>query len=125
MLHKKSDRIKGLIEEINKKTENSALIIEGVKDKKALEKIGISADFFLLNRYRRSLHECAEEIAENHDQAFLFLDQDPKGKKLTAVLRKYLRECRVKANTKLARRLLLLAKTDKIEGLSSALRQLL
>jgi len=117
----KSDRIKSLIETIKSRTEGSALIVEGVKDKRALEDLGVSADFFPLNRHKRSLHECAEEISKFHKEVFLFLDLDPKGKRLTGIIGRYLRENKVKVNTSLARRLLVLAETDKVEGLSSAL----
>ena len=118
------DRIRGLIETITKRTEGAALVVEGVKDKRALETLGVKADFFLVNKHKRSLHECAELISENHNQAFLFLDLDPKGKQLAANVRRYLGESKVNANTSLARRLLVLAGTDKVEGLTSALRKL-
>ena len=119
------DRLRDLIETIEKKTEGSAIIVEGAKDKKALETLGVKTDIFLLNKNKRSLHECAEEVSENHDQAFLFLDLDPKGKQLAAKMQRYLGENKVNVDTKLARRLVFLAGTDKVEGRTSALMQLL
>jgi len=125
MLHsQRSEHIKDLIEIIKQRTKHSVLVVEGVKDKKALEHLEIEADFFLLNKYKKSLRERAETISESHDQAFLFLDLDPKGRQLTRKMKDYLQRDRVKVNASLANKLLKLAKTDKVEGLISAIRNL-
>ena len=125
MLHsQRSEDVQDLIEIIKQKTNNSALVVEGAKDKRALQHFGIDADFFLLNKYKKSLRERAEAISEFHDQAFLFLDLDPKGRQLTRRMKENLHANRVKVNTRLANKLLKLAKTDKVEGLISAIRKL-
>lgn len=120
----RSDRLKDLVNIIKQKTHQQAVVIEGVKDRRALEGLGLDVDFFLLSRNKKSLHERAEEIAQTHDQAFLFLDLDPKGRQLTDKMKRYLHQSKVKVNTGLGRKLLKLVSTDKVEGLTSAIRKL-
>ena len=109
------EEIKALLEKI--KAEDSLIIVEGKKDRAALEGLGIEGDFFLLSSQRTSFYESAEKIASKYDKVLLFLDLDKEGRKLSNTIKKYLGELGVKVDSSLGKRLLRLGDTQFVEGL--------
>ena len=59
----KKERFRALLEKLAEKAENAVLIVEGKKDKQALQALGIQADFFLLNNTKKGLYENAEFLS--------------------------------------------------------------
>ena len=106
-----------LLEELRKKSKDAVLIVEGKKDKEALESLQINADFFLLCRQNKSLSESAESIAKKYKKAILLLDQDKQGRKMERIITNYLQKLGVRVYKKIGRRLLYLANSTTVEGI--------
>ena len=110
----KTDNIK---EEISKiKQNNYLVIVEGKKDKKALNELGITNVIFLKNK---PIFEIIESI--NGKDIVILTDLDSEGKKLFNKLRHQLQRRGVKLHNKL-RNLLFKTKLRHIEGLINYLK---
>ena len=119
MFHsKKLEELTQLIEKLKKNSKDAALIVEGESDQKALETLGVKADFFLICRITSSLRLKTEEIGQKYKRAILMLDQDKKGRELTKKLTTYLQKEGVKVDTKLSKLILTKANTSTVEGLA-------
>ena len=114
MFNEKGQR---LLEKLRKEAKEAVLIIEGKKDKIALESLDIDADFFLLCKQNKSLEESTEEISKKYKRAILMLDQDKQGKKMEKIIAHYLQRTGVKVDRKLGKKLLKLANCNTVEGL--------
>jgi len=107
-----------LIKEIEKvKKNNSLIIVEGKKDKIALEEIGLK-NIFVLNEYSKGLLIRIEEIAKRKEGCIILTDFDKKGKKMYDLIRKDLLHLGVKINDGL-RSMLLRVHLSHIEGIST------
>ena len=106
-----------LLEELKKKTKKAVLIVEGKKDKAALESLDIYAEFFLLCKQNRSIPESAEIISKKYKEAILMLDQDKQGKKMEKMIIQYLQKFGVKVNNRIGKKLLYLANSNTVEGI--------
>lgn len=105
------------MDKINKKSKTALIIVEGKKDKVALEALEIKADFFLLCKQNRSLPESAEEIAKKYKKVILMLDNDKKGLELEKTMVHYLQKFGVKVDRKLGKELLTLKNSPTVEGI--------
>ncbi len=110
-----SDQILGFLDEIKQK--DLLVVVEGLKDKRALEELGIVRIFFL----KKPLFAAVEEIAEHEKEVVLLTDLDVEGKKLYHRLSVDLQKHGVKINNKL-REFLFKTKLSHIEGLTSYLQ---
>lgn len=108
-----------LLKKLRKEAREAVFIIEGQKDKKALESLDIDADFYLLCRQNKSLTESAEEISKKYKKAILMLDQDKQGRKMEKKITHYLQRTGVKVDRRLGKTLLRIANSNTIEGVSS------
>ena len=111
--------IKSVIEEILtliEKEKDSLVIVEGKKDKVALEELGLS-NIIILNK---PLYEIVEKI--NAKRVLVLTDLDKEGKQLYAKLKKDLNKLGVVVDDRLRN---LLFKTDlrQIEGLTRHLKK--
>jgi 5S rRNA maturation endonuclease (ribonuclease M5) len=115
-----------LVKEIEKVKRDSCLIIvEGKKDKVALEEIGLK-NIFVLNETGKSLFIKIEEIVNSADKrtkCVILTDFDKKGKKIYHLVKKELSQNGIKMNNSL-RDMLLRAHLSHIEGVSSFLAHL-
>ncbi|MBI4145732.1 toprim domain-containing protein [Candidatus Woesearchaeota archaeon] len=102
-----------LIEEI--KTKNKLVIVEGIKDQKALTNLGIIK---VLQLRQKPLYKIVEEIAENAKEVVLLVDLDPEGKKIYNKLAQDLQRHKVKIDNKL-REALFKTPLRQIEGLDT------
>lgn len=101
------------------KTKNYLVIVEGKKDKIALEKLGFNK-IFVFNETGQSLGERIEKIQElcsKKDKICILTDFDKKGKKLYLLIKSKLSEIGVKLDSSL-RAFLLREKISHIEGLA-------
>ncbi len=95
----------------------SAVIVEGKKDKSALEKLGInSSKIFTLNA--KPLFVVAEAVAKDYDMAIILTDLDAEGKKLYGKLNTLLQHLGVNIDNSLRDFLFKNTKIRQIEGLS-------
>lgn len=90
------------------------IIVEGEKDKKALESFGIYKTLTL----KRPLFSIVEEIAEIHKECIILSDLDKEGKKIYSNLKHNLQNRGVKIDNKFREFLFKNTKLTNIEGLT-------
>ena len=96
-------------------TSNTMIIVEGKKDKTALEKLGISN---IIELNKKPLYQVVEEISADNDECIILTDLDKKGKELYGKLNSDLQERGVKVNNKLREFLFKNTKLRQIEGIN-------
>ena len=98
-----------------------AVVVEGKKDKAALESAGISTGrIFVLSR--KPIFAVAEEVAANHKEAAILTDLDSEGKKLYGRLNTQLQRLGVAINNDFRNFLFRKTKLRQVEGLSSIIQ---
>jgi 5S rRNA maturation endonuclease (ribonuclease M5) len=116
---KPSQEINAVIEKIFaliEKEKDSLVIVEGKKDKKALEALGFSKVLIL----NKPLYEIVESI--NEKKVLLLTDLDKKGKQIYSKLKKDLNKRGIIADDCL-RNLLFRTQLRQIEGLTTYLKK--
>ena len=103
------------------KSSNTLVIIEGKKDRKALEKLGIDN---VMELSKKPLFQIAEEISNSNNECIILTDLDKKGKELYGKLRSDLQKNGVKVNNKFREFLFKHTKLRQIEGMDSYLEAL-
>ncbi|MFH1307992.1 MAG: toprim domain-containing protein, partial [archaeon] len=100
------------------------IIVEGKRDRQALEEIGFS-NIFVINETGKSLYEKIEQIENiaGKTKVCILTDFDKKGKQLYIILKRELVKEGVKLDNKL-RDILAGEKISHIEGLSSYIKKL-
>ena len=107
-----------IIKELERiKESNYLVIVEGIKDKKALENFGLENIIYLKNK---PLFEIIESV--NEKNIIILTDLDTEGKKLFSKLRYNLQKKGIKLDNKL-RNLLFKTKLRNIEGLTNYLNK--
>lgn len=107
-----TEEILAFIEHI--KQENLLVLVEGIKDKRALEELGIKNVLTL----KKALYAMVEQIAEQANEVVLLTDLDEEGKKLYHRLSNDLQKHGVKINNDL-REFLFKTELRHIEGLAT------
>jgi 5S rRNA maturation endonuclease (ribonuclease M5) len=118
-MSKPSEEIKNAIEKILaliEKEKASLIIVEGKKDKAALEELGLS-NIIIINK---PLYEIVEKI--NAKRVLVLTDLDKEGKQLYAKLKKDLNKLGITVDDRL-RNLLFKTELRQIEGLTSYLKK--
>ncbi|MBS3107663.1 toprim domain-containing protein [Candidatus Woesearchaeota archaeon] len=107
---------KDILEELNR-YKNKYIIVEGKKDKFALEKL----NFTKIYKLEKPLFEEVELISAETKEVVILTDLDTEGKKIYSYLKKHLQEHGVKINDNLRK---FLSKTEikQIEGLAHYLK---
>lgn len=110
------------LEELNKELEKAKdllIVVEGIKDKHALEKLGFK-NIFVINENNKSLNEKIEQLEEvaGKNKICILTDFDKKGKSLYLKLKSELAGRNVRLDNKF-RAVLLNLKISHIEGLAS------
>lgn len=108
---KQEQELMEFLEEL--KLSDKPIIVEGNKDKNALQSFGINNIFVL----KKPLHEVIEEIAEKHKEVILLTDLDREGKQLYGKLNSGFQKYGVKVDNKFRNFLLKNTKLRQIEGL--------
>mgnify|MGYP001616541408 CR=1 FL=1 len=107
---------------IGKIGKDAAVVVEGKKDKEALEKFGINGKrIFVLNK--KPLFAVAEELAKDYSEAMILTDLDFEGKKLYGKLNTQLQQLGVKVDNNFRNFLFKHTKLRQIEGLSNLIEQ--
>jgi len=111
------DELEELLNHIEKIRErNLIVIVEGIKDKKALNSFGIKR---VKQISKRALYKVVEEVAENDKEAVILTDLDKAGKRLFAKLNHDLCQHGVRVNKKFREFLFRYTKLRQVEGLRS------
>ena len=106
-----------IMENVRKLRESStAVIVEGIKDKLALEELGIK-NIITLNK--RPLFEIVEEVSDNYEKCAILTDLDKEGKKLFGKLNSGLSLHGVKVDNHFREFLFKKTKLRQIEGIDS------
>jgi 5S rRNA maturation endonuclease (ribonuclease M5) len=92
------------------------IIVEGIKDRRALSSFGIK-NIFVLSK--KPLYAVVEEIASKTDKVVILTDLDKKGKELYGRLRQDLQKHGVKIDRKFREFLFKKTKLSHLEGLST------
>jgi 5S rRNA maturation endonuclease (ribonuclease M5) len=99
-----------------------ALIVEGKKDRAALEGLGLPvAKIFVLSR--QPLFEVAEAVAQKFKSAAILTDLDPEGKKLYGKLNTLLQQNGVQVKSEFRNFLFRFTKLRQIEALANYINQ--
>lgn len=114
-----SSELSALIGKVGKDT---AVLVEGKKDKAALEKVGFgSGSIFVLNK--KPLFAVAEAVAKDYAEAIILTDLDAEGKKLYGKLNTLLQQLGVKVDNNVRNFLFKNTKLRQIEGIANLIPQ--
>ncbi len=104
------------------KAKDYLIIVEGKKDKRALEELGFQ-NIFVINETGKSLYEKIEQIENiaGKKKICILTDFDKKGKKLYLLLKSELSQRGVRLDSSL-RGILLKSRISHIEGLASFMK---
>ena len=91
------------------------IIVEGRKDRAALNKIGIQN---IIELSKKPLYQIVEEVSGSNNECIILTDLDKKGKELYGRLNSDLQRRGVKVNNKLREFLFKNTKIRQIEGLT-------
>ena len=111
---KYSEELNEFIEKL--KESNKLIIVEGEKDRKALEQLGIN-NIITLNK--EPLFKIAENISKEHRDVIILTDLDKKGKQLYGKLNSSLQRLGLRVDNSFRNFLLKKTKLRQIEGLTS------
>ncbi len=100
----------------------AAVIVEGRKDKSAVENLGVGSSR-ILTLNRKPLFAIAEEVAANYKSAVILTDLDAEGKKLHGRLSTLLQQLGVKVDSRLRNFLFKNTRLRQIEGISGIIQQ--
>lgn len=99
----------------------TAIIVEGKKDRSALEALGIGSRIFVLNR--KPLFAVAEEVASVSKEAAILTDLDAEGRKLYGKLSTLLQRLGIKIDNTLRNFLFKSTQLRQIEGISALVKE--
>ena len=111
------------------KASNTLIIVEGKKDRAALESLGIAASNIItlegpLYRNVEKIAEMISDMASKPKKAVILTDLDPEGKKLYSKLKKDLGEHGVEIDDRFREFLFRKTKLRQIEGLKTYMENL-
>ena len=101
--------------------EHGLVLVEGVKDRRALTRIGLPADSIVLLNEGHSLLEVAEGLISRQRPVVLLTDWDGKGGKLSQHMARILHGTGLPVDTEIRRRMARAVREDlvSVEGLST------
>jgi 5S rRNA maturation endonuclease (ribonuclease M5) len=109
------ENLSKIIEKVN--SSGSPVIVEGQKDKIALESIGIRNIICL----RGAIFSFCEKLAEKYNEVFILTDLDSEGKKLFSKIKQNLERNKIKVDNSLRDFLYRETTLTQIEGLPAYL----
>lgn len=105
------------LEELVEVNDSIPVIVEGVKDRRALRKLGLRGEIISLNK-GMSLSDFSDFVAERYEKVIILSDWDRRGGSLCRRL-KELFEGRVEVDVEFRQRFSKFAMIKKVEGLPS------
>src|SRR3989338_10160860 len=97
---------------------NILIIVEGKKDRAALEKLGLKN---IIELSKKPLYQVVEEIASENKEVIILTDLDKKGKELYGKLSRDMQKFGVRINNELREFLFKNTKLRQIEGFTNYL----
>ena len=101
------------------KNSNTLVIVEGKKDKIALQKLGLNN---IIELSKKPIFQIVEDIANSNDECVILTDLDKEGKQLYSKLNSNLQKNGVKINNKFREFLFKHTKLRQIEGIDTYLQ---
>ena len=101
------------------KNSNTLVIVEGKKDKIALQKLGLNN---IIELSKKPIFQIVEDIANSNDECVILTDLDKEGKQLYSKLNSNLQRNGVKVNNKFRDFLFKHTKLRQIEGIHTYLQ---
>lgn len=98
------------------KYSNTIVIVEGKKDRAALNKFGITN---IIELTKKPLFQIVEEVANSNEECIILTDLDKKGKEIYGKLNSDLQKHGVKVNNKFRNFLFKNTKLRQIEGMDT------
>lgn len=102
------------------KETDKLIIIEGIKDKRALEELGLNK---IVTLNKKPLFEVIEKVAEDNKEVIILTDLDVEGRKLYSKLKRGLTERGVTVDNYFREFLFRKTKLSQIEGLTRYLHR--
>lgn len=113
-------RIEDMLERMSNR--NIAIIVEGKKDRAALEGLGIiGSNIFVLNK--KPLFAVADDVAAHYKAAVILTDLDAEGRKLYGKLNTLLQRLGIKIDNTLRNFLFKSTQLRQIEGITNIIQQ--
>lgn len=103
------------------KNSNILIIVEGKKDKAALNKLGINN---VIELDKKPLFQIVEEVSSSNKECIILTDLDKEGKQLYSKLNSNLQRHSVKVNNKFREFLFRHTKLRQIEGIDTYMENL-
>ena len=116
-MNKKIEEFQNFIRKIQKS--NTLVIVEGKKDKAALQKLGINN---IIELNKKPLFQIIEEIATSNEECIILTDLDKEGKQLYSKLNSNLQKNGVRVNNKFREFLFKHTKLRQIEGMDTYIK---
>jgi 5S rRNA maturation endonuclease (ribonuclease M5) len=116
---KEKEEFEEFIEKLKEASEDKTVLVEGIKDKKALELLGIKNIMTL----KKPLYAVIEDIVETNKECIILTDLDKKGREIYSKLVSRLKHFGVKIDDSF-REFLFKTKLRQIEGILSYLEKL-
>lgn len=85
----RAERLREVLEALHEANKRYPVIVEGKKDKNALERLGLNGEIIVLNR-GKNLYEFCEDIAEKFANVIILVDWDTTGDSLHQTLTEHL-----------------------------------
>ena len=101
------------VKKLKKASKDKIILVEGIKDKKALEQLGIKN----ITTLKKPLHAVIEDVLATKKECIILTDLDKKGKQLYARLSSKLNQFGVKIDNSF-REFLFKTKLRQIEGIN-------
>ena len=118
-MNKNLDEFNYHIEKI--KNSNILIIVEGKKDRAALQKLGINN---ITELTKKPLFQIVEEVSSSNKECMILTDLDKKGKEIYGKLNSNLQKHGVKVNNKFREFLFRHTKLRQIEGITAYIEKL-
>ena len=103
------------------KNSNTIVIVEGKKDRAALNKFGITN---IIELTKKPLFQIVEEVADSNEECIILTDLDKKGKEIYGKLNSDLQKHGVKVNNKFRNFLFKNTKLRQIEGMDTYMQSI-
>lgn len=115
-MDRETEEIRNLIEKI--KNTDILVIVEGKKDKAALQKLGINN---IMELNKKPLFQIVEDVANSNEECIILTDLDKKGMELFGKLNSDLQKRGLRVNNKFRNFLFKRTKLRQIEGITTYL----
>jgi len=119
------EQLEKVLDELEDLSISVPIIVEGIRDKEALRRLGITRNVIALNR-GKSVFTFSEEIAKRHRRAIVMTDWDRRGGMLARMLKEALMANGVEAIDHIRMQIVILSKKEvkDIESMPTYLERL-